>query len=602
MEKNKFLRSEDTFEGKFKKNVYATVWMMYRPWAAWILFYIILGFVGRALVLANANVIGWWVDSLCQGPSCRDVPQAFSGWTSRDYLHLLAAMAGAGFLITAAYRIGFSRLSARAVSAFYDEVTARTSRYPMSFFDRTPTGRITTRFSSDYANLFRFFGGPLAEFLSIIIDLILMIALITVASPWFLAAVALSAAANAFIYKVNEEKLRSLRRQASAARSPSIAHFSETTQGASTIRSFGKVGVFRDRFERLDGNFVAQRIQAFKGLAFFSSQMGAVSALLLLGTGLSSLILLEHGWISIGDIGVAFGFIALSGNTIQVFFEWLAQADEALVGVERLDAYLRRPIEKGALLPSWTIYPTDHPKATPDQEKLWKTQKITTARAASLEVRDLTFSYAPDLPTIFNNFSFKVNPGEKVGIVGRTGSGKSSLVQTIFHLYESQAGDVLIDDKSAKPKGDIDLEVFRRSIAFIPQDPVLFQGTLRENLDLMVEHSDAELLEALHRVGLSSWFQQNPLGLQRPIEERGKNLSLGERQLLCMARALLQDAPIVIMDEATSSVDPQSEEILVAATEKFFAGRTQIIIAHRPSTLQHCNRIIHLGARPLTNQ
>ena len=138
------------------------------------------------------------------------------------------------------------------------------------------------------------------------------------------------------------------------------------------------------------------------------------------------------------------------------------------------------------------------------------------------------------------------------------------------------------------------MNLYRKSMAFISQEPILFQGSLRFNLDIEGYHTDANLHEVLLKVGLLEWVQSHPDGLNMKIEERGKNLSLGERQLLCMARCLLQQSPIVIMDEATSSVDPQSEEILVRATEEFFADRTQIIIAHRLSTLAKCDRILWL--------
>jgi ABC-type multidrug transport system fused ATPase/permease subunit len=138
----------------------------------------------------------------------------------------------------------------------------------------------------------------------------------------------------------------------------------------------------------------------------------------------------------------------------------------------------------------------------------------------------------------------------------------------------------------------VDLGLYRRSIAFIAQDPTLFRGTLHENLDVNQTQNSEDLFEALKKVGLPEWA--NEYDLKRPIEERGRNLSQGERQLICMARCLLQDAPVIVMDEATSSVDPQSEEILVRATEEFFKDKTQIIIAHRLSTLQNCDRILWL--------
>jgi ABC-type multidrug transport system fused ATPase/permease subunit len=213
-------------------------------------------------------------------------------------------------------------------------------------------------------------------------------------------------------------------------------------------------------------------------------------------------------------------------------------------------------------------------------------------------VKNLWFRYAPELPWILKDISFNVKPGERLGVIGRTGSGKSSLIQALFYLYPIEKGSVAVAQRvprfSPEDTEDLrDLNLYRRSIALIAQDPVLFQGTLRSNLDPWQKRRDHELMEVLHRVGLSSWTIQKDI-LDIRIEERGKNLSQGERQLLCLARCLLQEAPIVIMDEATSSVDPLSEEIMVKATEELFRNKTQIIIAHRLSTLSQCDRILWL--------
>jgi ABC-type multidrug transport system fused ATPase/permease subunit len=198
---------------------------------------------------------------------------------------------------------------------------------------------------------------------------------------------------------------------------------------------------------------------------------------------------------------------------------------------------------------------------------------------------------------VLKNVNFEVKASERLGIVGRTGSGKSSLIQALFYLYPIDKGHVAINThtpKLAETATGVDLNLYRQSMAFIAQEPILFQGTLRFNLDIKSELPDESLWRVLEQVGLKTWVAGQPDGLHMRIEERGKNLSLGERQLLCMARCLLQQAPIVIMDEATSSVDPQSEEIMVKATEEFFSDRTQIIIAHRLSTLAKCDRILWL--------
>jgi ABC-type multidrug transport system fused ATPase/permease subunit len=585
----------------YDASVLATLKEAYSPFIGRMSLTFVVGFLARILLLGNANVVGVWVDTFCDPQTavhCKAVPAFFAGFTSGQFLTLLGLMALAGFIGTMIFRVGFSRMSAHAISQLYDEVTLRTSRLPMGFFDGTPAGRIITRFSSDYGNVFRLFGGPLAEFVSIIFDLTVMVILITVASPYYLAFVVLIAGLNYLIYRLNRKKLRIARRELSASRSPSIAHFAETTQGASTIRSFLRQKSFMDRFHRLDDYFLNQKMKTTTRVMAFSFQMNALSALLLLMTGASAYYLIHRGSISVGSVGVAFTFIALSGNTVQMFFEWLTQFEEAMIGVERLDQYLRKDLEPGNLLPSRASFHTGHPKYDIKLEKYLQNRRLTENRSASVEVDGLWFKYRADLPWVLKNVSFTVKAGERLGIVGRTGSGKSSLIQALFYLYPIHAGKISINrhhPKIAPDEVGTDLNLFRRSIAFISQDPVLFQGSLRGNLDIDGSLNEARLLEVLAQVGLKDWVLEQSGGLDLIIEERGKNLSLGERQLVCMARCLLQQAPVVIMDEATSSVDPQSEEILVKATEEFFADRTQIIIAHRLSTLQKCDRILWLN-------
>ena len=342
---------ENQFTGKFSRSVFETLWLAYKPYAIVLSFSLVLGVIGRVLLLANANIIGLWVDNLCVKAGyahCIHSLSLFSDYSDSDYVKLMALLTGVGFFSTLIFRIVFSSLSAKAVSRLYDETTLRTSRFRMSFFDQNPTGRIVTRFSSDYGSVFRLFGGPLAEFISIVFDLVGMIALVAIASPYYLPAIILIAVLNLFIYSFNRNKLRSSRRLLSASRSPSIAHFSETAQGASTIRSFNRQQSFADRFNRLDQYYLQQKKNVVKNIMLFSFQMNSLTAILLLLTGVVAYFLVQKNLVTIGSIGVAFGFITLSGSTVQMFFEWLAQFEEAMIGVERMNQYLRMPLEVGA--------------------------------------------------------------------------------------------------------------------------------------------------------------------------------------------------------------------------------------------------------------
>jgi ABC-type multidrug transport system fused ATPase/permease subunit len=600
-EKKSFLEQESKFTGRYSKTVYETLWIAYKPYMVQVTLCAVLGLIGRLCLLANANLIGYWVDSYCDPSSsshCRPLPVVFQDFTPGQYILLLSGLSLLGFCFVLIFRVLFSRLSAQAVSQIYDETTFRTSRQPMSFFDSTPAGRIITRFSSDYGNVFRLFGGPLAELLAIVFDLISMLLLISIASPLYLPVVVVIGVLDYGIFRLNMQRLRQARRNLSASRSPSIAHFAETAQGASTIRSFVKQNSFSKRFLQLDQDFLKHKLDTVKSVLFFSFQINCMTAVFLLATGFLAWWLLGHGLLSIGSIGVAFSFIALSGNTIQMFFEWVSQFEEAMVGVERLDHYIRQPTEKGAKLPTLARFPTDHPQYSVSEEKNLHASRLTTAKACSVEFQNVVFQYRDSLPPVLKNLSFRIEPGERFGIIGRTGSGKSSLIQALFYLYPIKQGAIRIDGKKPDPLDGsispdlVDLQLYRRSIAFISQDPTLFKGQLRDNLDVTGSLKDEQMIEALKQVSLNEWATSE--GLDKVIEERGRNLSQGERQLVCMARCLLQETPVIVMDEATSSVDPQSEEILVRATEEFFKDKTQIIIAHRLSTLHNCDRILWL--------
>lgn len=577
-----FEKDSGTTEG-YSDNVFKTLHLAYSPTYKILSLILLSGFIGRLSIMANANVIGLWVDSFSE-KQCTPT-YWFSCLSSSQYLVMLSVLVFFGFFLTLIFRVGFSRVSAAAVSRLYDEVTLRTSRLPMSFYDVTPAGRIITRFSSDYGAVFRLFGGPLAEFIGIIFDLVAMTLLISFASPFYLPFVAVVAALNYVVYRINRESLRKERRLLSASRSPSIAHFAETTQGAATIRAFSQEKTFDSRFVKLNDFYLNQKLRTVGKLSLFSFYMNSLTALLFLIVGFAAFYMISHGVVSVGSVGVAFTFIMLSGNTIQMFFEWMAQFEEAMIGVERLDRYLRRDIEPNSKLPATASFETGHPRYSRPP-----TSTKASPQNAQVSFSDVSFRYAEDLPFVLKNLNFEVKPGERFGIVGRTGSGKSSLIQVLFNLYPLDQGAITVD-KQCPP--NIDLIEYRKNIALITQEPVLFKGSLLENLTLDDSLPTEQIISALDKVGLK-YLAETEQGLAYAIEERGRNLSAGEKQLICMARCLLQNAPVVVMDEATSSVDPQSEEVLVKATEVFFSGRTQIIVAHRLSTLQHCDRILWL--------
>lgn len=555
----------------FSKSIFDTLLQAYRPFLVRIMTVVILGFVGRLIFLSNAQMIAKFYDTH------KIVTQNDLANLTTTLLIVLAV----AFFLTMLYRTTFSRLSALAVSRIYDETTFRVSRYPLSYFDHTPVGKITTRFSSDYGNVFRLFGGPLAEFMSIIFDLISISLLIALTHPFFIINLALAGVGFYVILKRNQLRLRGHRREVSILRGPSVAHFSETVQGSLSIRQNSKVTTFITRFLKLDDLYIASKFNIIKSIMRFSTELNIISTLLFLANGILGMYLVKEGKLGAGQVAVILGFTILATNTLQMFFEWYSQFEEALVGVERMDEFIRNPIEDGAFLPAHADFETHHPKKTKGKTLVEKTVTLQPADY-KLSVENLSLTYPGQNHPTLSNVSFKLKPSEKLGIIGRTGAGKSTLIAALLRLYPFNQGVILIDNAYKS-----DIEDHRGQFSLISQDQFFIKGTIKDNLDLFNQYSNEQLTETLKLVGL-------PLQLHFMLDEKGQNLSQGEKQLLSLARGLLQNAEIFIFDEATANIDPQSEKLIELALKKTLAHKTQIRIAHRLQTVLDCDRILWL--------
>uniref|UniRef100_A0A8C0IA39 Multidrug resistance-associated protein 1-like n=1 Tax=Bubo bubo TaxID=30461 RepID=A0A8C0IA39_BUBBB len=430
-----------------------------------------------------------------------------------------------------------TRGSLSASQALHHQLLDNVLHLPLQHFETNPVGQIINRFTKDLFVVDIRFHYYLRTWLNCTVDVIGTILVITCASPLFIVVVI---PLGYFYFTIQRRYIassRQIRRLAGASHSPVISHFSETLVGRSTIRAFGH----QERFIRKHNDVV------YENLVYFYNNV------------------ISNRWLSVrleflGNLMVFFAalFVALAGNTVS----------SSTVGLS-ISYALNEP---------W-IMPKRPPVGWPDK--------------GIIEFVNYKAQYGKDLGLALNDVSFQTQSKEKVGIVGRTGAGKSTLTNCLFRVLEGSEGKIIIDGIDISTIGLHDL---RGNLNIIPQDPVLFSGTLQSNLDPLGKHSDLELWEVLELCDLKDFVQSLSKKLLHEISEGGENLSVGQRQLVCLARALLRKTKILVLDEATASVDMETDNLVQSTIKREFHNCTVLTIAHRLHTVMDSERVLVLDA------
>ncbi|KAL5522541.1 hypothetical protein ACEPAG_8557 [Sanghuangporus baumii] len=454
--------------------------------------------------------------------------------------------------------------SINASAAIYKKLLESVLFAPIRFHDTISRGRLLNRFGKDMevidSSLPSHFGNTAIYFTSACATLI---TIACVGGPKFVAAASVLGFLYYGVTKVYSRCCRDLRRLDSVSRSPLYSIYEETISGAPVLRAFGAGSKFmRDMNCFLDIS-TNPYFWLWKVNRWVSTRINLLSSMIVAVTAVIALVN--------PDIDAS-----LAGYTL-VFATTVTQD----VAVERVKEYSN--LNKEGL-----EFNEPRPPAS------WPSK-------GAVECKGLTIRYAPDLPDVLRDLSFKVNPGEKVGIVGRTGSGKSTLALSFFRFVEATEGRILIDGVDISNIGLTDL---RGRLTIIPQDPIIFSGTLRSTLDVFDQHMDAELYEALRRVYLipsttegvvDDAVNQNIFcNLESRISEGGDNLSAGQKQLLCLARAILKRSKLLVMDEVTAGVDYATDELIGKTITNEFADSTIFTIAHRLRTVIGYSRVMVL--------
>ena len=458
----------------------------------------------------------------------------------------------------------------------FRESTLGVLRAPTVFFDTNPVGRIINRFSKDQDAIDNLLPESLRGVLSTFSSICATLVFISVKTSVYVVALLIPLLLAYYHYQsLYRNASRELKRLDNLTKSPLIAQFAETLTGLPTIRAYGRQAAFVERnAQLLDANNqpVFLQISAERWAANRLEAFGAIFAL----AAMTACLIFNPTEVKL--MGVA----TMYALEISVSLNWgvrqLADMEAQIVSTERLSHYANNLPQEGQ-------------SASPSVE--CKEAPAEWPQVGAIEFKEATLSYRPDLPPVLNECSISIKPGERVGIVGRTGAGKSSLLMALFRMTELSSGQILIDDEDIR---QLPLKQVRSHLSIIPQDPVIFSGTVRSNLDPFGAYSDAQIWDALERAHLKHFVSRLEGKLEGEIAENGENLSVGQRQLLCLARALLRRNKILVLDEATANIDLETDALVQKCIRKDFAGCTILTIAHRLNTVIDYDKILVLDA------
>ena len=443
------------------------------------------------------------------------------------------------------------------------------------FFDRVPSGRILNRFSDDIDKIDTEAPWAVVNFTSSFMLLSIAFGIcVSLSNILMIFPVLGFLAMCRYFYQGYTGLNREIQRLKSISNSPIVSHFSETLHGLSIIRSFAQQDRFLENQMKKQDESVKNLLVASGVAQWYEIRCCLASMLVIVPISVVILVWKEKLGISVGYGGVlAVYLINICGNMSWFLWE-VASMEAKLISMERC--------HKFTLIESEKIEPDMKPSS-----------QIPMNWPAKGEIKFSNYStkYRPGLPLVLQQLNTIIKPAQKVGIIGRTGSGKSTLMLSLLRILEAEEGAIEVDGVRLDR---VQLPHLRDKITVIPQDPQLFEGTLRENLDVLNQYSDGQLRATLESVNLNSLVNGKE-GLDLKVKSGGENLSAGERQMVCIARALLKHSKIILIDEATSNIDMNSEEIFLKTVKEKFEDCTVLTIAHRLKTVINSDRIIVMG-------
>ncbi|KAH0646462.1 hypothetical protein KY284_034346 [Solanum tuberosum] len=533
-------------------------------WVVLVLF--MCYFLIEALRVGSSTWLSFWTD------------QSSSTRYSAGFYNLIYSLLSLGqVMVTLMNSFWLITSSLYAAKMLHDAMLNSILRAPMVFFHTNPLGRIINRFAKDIGDIDRSVAPFVSMFLGQVFQLISTFVLIGIVSTMSLWAIMPLLVLFYGAYLYYQSTAREVKRLDSISRSPVYAQFGEALNGLATIRAYKAY----DRMANINGKSVDNNIRFtlvnMSGNRWLAIRLETVGGLMIWLT--ATFAVMQNGRAKnqeafASTMGLLLSYALNITSLLTAVLRLASLAENSLNAVERVGTYIELPSEGPSIIEG-----SRPPPGWPS--------------AGSIQFENVVLRYRPELPPVLHGISFTISPSDKVGVVGRTGAGKSSMFNALFRLVELERGRILIDGFDVSKFGLTDL---RKVLGIIPQAPVLFSGTVRFNLDPFNEHNDADLWESLERAHLKDVIRRNSLGLDAEVSEAGENFSVGQRQLLSLARALLRRSKILVLDEATAAVDVRTDALIQKTIREEFKSCTMLIIAHRLNTIIDCDRILLLDS------